>query len=417
MVNLEVVGQHAEDAAFLWQLRDRATRAPHFYLKDLSRLDERVEANIDGLRIAGPAGWGLAAKALEQKLPGEVFVAAVLAFESKIQERMDAVLNVIAEDAALIRPVVSALGWLRFEDVSSALEGLVRSQKPERREIGIAGYAVHRAGPGEALRQMLADANPGVQSRAFKAAGELGQTGLALTIVRSMTAADSLCRFYATWSVARLGVRDRDVLDVLRAFVVPKAPFAEAALQMAVRCMGLAEAQNWISGMLTQPEQLRLGIVGLGAIGDPAHVSELIAFMQVEKVARVAGEAFSMITGVDLKYADLDTDAPESVEAGPNDDPSDPDVAMDADEDLPWPSPDRVRKWWEKHEHEFHPGVRYLRGKPIGPAGLLDALKNGYQRQRTAAALELALLQPATPMFEVRAPGRRQAEVLTAWSS
>ena len=32
----------------------------------------------------------------------------------------------------------------------------------------------------------------------------------------------------------------------------------------------------------------------------------------------------------------------------------------------------------------------------------------GYQRQRAAAALELAILKPGRPLFEVRAPGWRQ---------
>jgi len=40
------------------------------------------------------------------------------------------------------------------------------------------------------------------------------------------------------------------------------------------------------------------------------------------------------------------------------------------------------------------------------------ALKNGYQRQRAAAALELAILKPGRPLFEVRAPGFRQQQLL-----
>jgi hypothetical protein len=44
-----IVEQHAEEAAFLWLLRDAAVRAPHYSLKDLADIDERVEAHIDGL--------------------------------------------------------------------------------------------------------------------------------------------------------------------------------------------------------------------------------------------------------------------------------------------------------------------------------------------------------------------------------
>ena len=43
------------------------------------------------------------------------------------------------------------------------------------------------------------------------------------------------------------------------------------------------------------------------------------------------------------------------------------------------------------------------------PDSLRDVLKNGYQRQRAAAALELAIREPGKPLYEVRAPGFRQA--------
>ncbi len=41
----------------------------------------------------------------------------------------------------------------------------------------------------------------------------------------------------------------------------------------------------------------------------------------------------------------------------------------------------------------------------------------GNQRQRAAAALELALREPTQPLFEVRAPGKLQVERLMAWNS
>ena len=40
-----VVEQHAEEAAFLWILREGAVHAPHYALKDLRKLDLRVEAH------------------------------------------------------------------------------------------------------------------------------------------------------------------------------------------------------------------------------------------------------------------------------------------------------------------------------------------------------------------------------------
>ncbi len=417
MVNTEVVSQHAEDAAFLWFSRDRAVRAPHYYLKDLVRLDERVEANIDGLRVAGSVGWNLASEALKQEGPEELFAAAVLAFESKETERLRVVFDAIGKKPSLARAAISGFGWMLFENAKPLLDELVRSDLPYLRRVAIGGYAVHRANPGDRLRDAITDANADLRIRAFQAAAELGRIELAYTIARHISVADPPSSFWAAWSTARLGLRGYDVTDVLRRTAESDAPYADSALQMLLRCQRLPEAHEWISAMLKDPKRQRLGVQGIGIVGDPARISELIGYMQIEALSRVAGEAFSMITGADLKYLDLDRPRPEQFEAGPTDNPEDADVAMDQDEDLPWPAPDLIRRWWDKHQSEFQSGVRYLRGKPIESDNLIDALKNGYQRQRAAAAMELALARPSEPLFEVRAPGRRQQEALAQWNS
>jgi uncharacterized protein (TIGR02270 family) len=134
--------------------------------------------------------------------------------------------------------------------------------------------------------------------------------------------------------------------------------------------------------------------------------------MRNPPLARVAGEAFTMIAGVDLAYQDLDCKAPEGFEAGPNEDPQDDNVDMDPDEKLPWPDVALISQWWAKHRAEFQPGVRHLTGKPITVEWAEQVLRLGRQRQRAAAALELAILRPGSPLFEVRAPGFRQQKLL-----
>ncbi len=85
---------------------------------------------------------------------------------------------------------------------------------------------------------------------------------------------------------------------------------------------------------------------------------------------------------------------------------------MDADLNLAWPDPALIQKWWNARQGNFAKGTRYLLGQPITPESLREALKTGYQRQRAAAALELAILKPGGPLFEVRAPGWRQQGML-----
>jgi uncharacterized protein (TIGR02270 family) len=412
LVNREVIDQHAEEAAFIWTQRDDAVLAPNYLLKDLADLDERVEAHLDGLRVAGQIGWEICEEALGNEEPGEVFAAGVLAFESKDTERIGKVLEIGCSDPDLERGLISALGWLPFEQTKNSIQKLLGSERPAIRRVSIAAFAIHRRDPGLQLLQAISDQDERLRARALKAAGELGKPEILNAILSFTSDPDDGCRFFAAWSAARLGNESTPVLAVLREIAEAHGPYGERALDMVLRCMELQQAKAWQRKLRDNPEHIRLAVLGAGVIGDPDFTGDLIALMEIEEVARVAGEAFSMITGVDLEYNDLDGDAPERLEGGTSKEAEDEDLGMDPDEDLPWPVPELVAKWWDGHREEFRPGVRYLRGKEIKKESLQDALLHGNQRQRAAAALELAIMEPTQPLFEVRAPGKRQLKIL-----
>ncbi|CBK41713.1 conserved protein of unknown function [Nitrospira defluvii] len=423
MVNEIVVRQHAENAAFLWTQRDRAVTEPHYRLKDIAKLDERVEANIDGLRVAGEVGWKLCEEGLEQQGPGEVFAAAVLAFGVNNPSRIEKVFEVCQAARGLHRPVISALGWLDAEQSKSHLVGLLGSEDALKRQIGIASYAVHRLDPGVVLTQTISDADHGVRARTLKAVGELGRIDLLSHVRRATVEDDVRVRFHALWSAVRLGDRTPDLLRKLQVVAESAGEFTELACALLLRCLPLEEAKRWRRQLRDDPQRLRLAAKGIGMIGDPELVPELLVLMERKETSRVAGESFSMITGVDLAYQDLERDEPqevvspkESTLSEEGDDEREISIVEDPDENLPWPHPELVNKWWRRHQGDYQTGVRYLCGKEITPANLTEVLKAGYQRQREAAALELALKEPRQPLFEVRGRGRQQQKSLGLWS-
>jgi uncharacterized protein (TIGR02270 family) len=187
---------------------------------------------------------------------------------------------------------------------------------------------------------------------------------------------------------------------------------SEQGCEVAARRMEPARARSWHHYLASDPALLRLAARVAGAMGDPAMIPWLVGLMHFDEHARVAGEAFTMITGIDLAFDDLERDRPEGFESGPTEDPADEDVAMDPDEDLPWPDPDLIARWWSQNGNRFAPGVRYLLGQPITPESLVQALRAGKQRQRAAAALEIAFRRPGKPLFEVRARGDWQRRAL-----
>jgi len=115
---------------------------------------------------------------------------------------------------------------------------------------------------------------------------------------------------------------------------------------------------------------------------------------------------------VDIAIEDLDGEKPEGFEAGPTENSGDDNVEMDPDENLPWPGSELIAKWWTQHQAKFQTGARSLLGKPISVDWCQQVLRNGRQRQRAAAALELAIRQPGQPLFNIAAPGFRQMRQL-----
>jgi hypothetical protein len=79
----DIVRQHAEQAAFLWTVYDRALlypdENPEMDEVRIARVVERLEAHLDGLRVAGAEGVGIAEERYaEYPEAGELFVVRML---------------------------------------------------------------------------------------------------------------------------------------------------------------------------------------------------------------------------------------------------------------------------------------------------------------------------------------------------
>jgi len=378
----------------------------------ISELDDRVEAHLDGLRIAGDKGWSYCAEGLQQEESGEVFAAAVIALEGENPRRIEQVCAAVEAAPETARGFVSAIGWTAPDKLHGKVAGLLESQSPLWRRVGIAACAVHRVDCGKYLSQAIEDPDPTLRARALRAAGETARRELLPALRGRMRSEDPACGFWAAWSAVLLGDR-REGVSALQSIAVSDTPLGSRALQILLRVLTPADAGVWLKALAQDPERRRDLVIGCGVSGDPSYVPWLITQMEAAPdLARVAGEALSLITGVDIAYEDLDRDAPDDFEAGPTEHPEDEDVSMDPDEDLPWPNPGPIRAWWDANSGRFHTGTRYLVGQPVSEAQCCRVLETGSQRQREAAALELALLRPDAPLFETRTPGFRQQRKL-----
>jgi uncharacterized protein (TIGR02270 family) len=403
----DVLSRHAEEAAFLWLLRDRAVARPQYTLSTLTELDQRVEAHLDGLRVAGEAGARLARdQFLEYPEPGEAFTAAVLAFAAASTDTIRMLLEAVEAGPALSRAVVSALGWLTDDAAALALPLVQAWGTPIALRMGLAGAAVRRTPiPARVLDAGLRD--PACRARAIKAIGEMGDTGRLAAARDCLTDPDLNVRFAASWTVARLAGEPRAVAE-LQTIALTEPRYRQRAAALVVRQLDPAAARRWIEMLQHIPGCERVAIQAAGAHGDPVFVPRLLDQMTIAPLARLAGEAFGMITGARLAEDRLDAPAPEGFEAAPTDDPDDALIDLDPDDGLDWPNPKTIREWWSVNRRRLPNGTRHFCGRPINDEHLRAVLRDGYQRQRAGAAIESALRHNRAPMFEVRSPGWRQ---------
>lgn len=389
-----IVRQHAEEASFLWLLRDAAVDAPHYRPRDLARLEERIEAHIDGLRVAGPDGVAAVLGPLgEFPEPGEVFAAAALLLGDHDPSRLDSVLDLVRTAPDGERGLFGALGWTRPALLRAHVQHWLASSDGFERRLAVVACSVHRGDPNRHLARLIEDPDRSVRARALRLAGELGRTDLTPAIAESIgDASDPDAAFWAAWSAGLLGWRDA-ALPTLMATAQGDGPHTARALDLAIRLLDPQRAATWVRALNGAPALAVRVVQALGRLGEPAAVPWLIARMAEPVLARAAGESFALITGADLTAEDLDAPRPDGADA---EDPG-------PDTELPWPSPERVDAWWARNAHRFAPGARHLLGRPIAPDTAADAFTRGYQRQRRAAAFELAVLRPGAGLPNWRA--------------
>lgn len=406
-----VIMQHAEESAHLRHMRSILTAAPHVKLHHLRRLDDRLAAHLDGLAVAGEYGSSMCEAALENPGVGEVFAATVRAIEEKDERRLDKLFALIGAVPEALPGLISAFGWVSANYLQGTGAKLLASKHPLQRLVGIAACAMHGVDPGAALTQTVTNSEPQLRARALRAVGELGRRDLLAVCVNAFLDEDPACCFWSAWSAALLGDRG-NALKVLESFALMSNAFRERALRLLLKVLDLPNAQQLLKSVAHDPTNKRLLIQGAGIAGDAQYLPWLIAQMDDDKFARLAGESFSMITGLDLAYLDLERKPPENVEAGPTENAEDENVEMDLDDSLPCPDAVKIQVWWQANQAHYEHSVRFFMGEQVSILHCQKVLREGYQRQRMAAAEYLCLLCPGTPLFNTRAPAWRQQRLM-----
>jgi uncharacterized protein (TIGR02270 family) len=402
----DVCEEHLDEAAFRWTQWERALLAPDFTLVDAAEWEERARAHVDGLVAGGaPVEEGLLVPALEEEELGRVSVATLSLLEGRrraedvrwllrgavgraqrtaIQRALEvcewkgvgeALLPLLENDDVELQTAALEVLVFRDEAPEAILGNLLTHSDARLRIAALRGLRTpSRSAPRTVLHSLLASANPAIQHAAMEAGLVWGARDAWAACRRSIESGEAHCR--------------------------------EALLLWAMGCT--EEELTLLLERSHIPEQRADALWALGFSGRIAAVEVCIEYMKDEQWARLAGEAFSAITGLRLEGPYARTKEREEEAIAPEDEDLDADLIPRAEDFLPWPDIEAVATWWRQERGRFVRGTRYLMGHLFEGGVLLATLERGPMRRRHVLARELAIRTKGTSRVPTRAFARRQ---------
>ncbi|MBF9264559.1 hypothetical protein [Paracidovorax cattleyae] len=426
-----LVARHAGDAAFYWQQHDASPGAPLVGLPQILEYGRLLDAHLDGLRVAGDAGWAAALNEVKRwNGAPEVFVTTLLALESQPPGDRLAGMWAIASTRPerTLRGLVSALAW--HEDPAPALVWLR-----------------HWLGHGDGVPVPLQVACWRVLALRGRGVGDAEGRHFAGLLTTALSAPDAhlraaACRFAAVWDAGRLpamlqdsevAVRAEAAVGLLGASATATAegalPHPDGRMRgvevLWLACHTLAQSLPTLSGWYRHRAEHRLTrwvkeLAMSAPLGHPgvARLLELLPSrlglwfvlhhvdacylpwveprMADPAMARFAGWVWSMLSGVDLQGQGW-------VHPPKKDDGSAP--AVDA-RDAGLPEPDGARVAAAGIRLPAH--VPHLMGKPLEGEHVKDVLRSGPQALRWIAARHMGHAVNGVQPFSPRDPAPRQ---------
>lgn len=391
-----VRSEHAGETSWLLGARERfcalATTSP----RALRRVDVTLAAHADALSVQRATG-SPAGEAPDAEEPPELppviaaFVDARAAIAAGDGAALAAVLDRDLSDRDLLEAIPAAFAWTSRARGGRLLRALVAAELPPGLvAVGLGAHAARARDPGRCLSSALLDDARPVQRAAAECAARVGRVDAAPRLQELVADARGASRALFLAAAAVLGDRRSREALVDDALVEGAAP--------ALRSLGLRlgadgpRMRPLLDRLRGEADRRALWVEAAGASGDPSQVDRLIEAMSEPAIARGAGLAFELITGIEVRGA---------LQA-PGDEAADEDPLRDR----PVPRAEAIAAVWKKRRGGFSAGGRYLLGgKPTegGCRAVLDD-EGAPRAHREAAALELVRLDPRHGWRDVDAP-------------
>ncbi|WP_322866120.1 hypothetical protein U5922_007895 [Aquicoccus sp. G2-2] len=162
-----VVREHVESAAFQWAQRDTLAAEDPPDLPAIAHVDARLEANLDGIRIAGAAAWPFLINAFESfPEKGELFAVAFHALDTADARRIEQALAFARFCESGPRGLFGAFEWLAPKITAPVVRVWIDAGDPIKIEAALTALIAHGGNPGTRLERFLRHDAPGVRAAA-----------------------------------------------------------------------------------------------------------------------------------------------------------------------------------------------------------------------------------------------------------
>jgi uncharacterized protein (TIGR02270 family) len=429
-----LIRRHAEDAAFYWLQHDASAYSSRLNLGGLERFSQLLAAHLEGIEVAGDAGWQSSLTALQKwKQTGEAFVCAYTALQNRNAAQLDAVvLEVGARPDELLRSVVSALAWVPRAQALEAIANWSTDHSSAVQQVAaLRGTALIGDSAAHSLTKpvhhFLSSADAHVRSAACRAAAALAQSPTTDALLRTaLQDAELAVRAEAAIALGRHAYAQGQqstptairVADTLWHAIVAQVDLHNAATGWFHK-QSLRRLNRWVQHLaclipLGNPDLAallafmppRVALRFVAYHGDPAHLPFVVSRMGTPDTARYAGWVWQSITGVDFQAAGLALPEPELEHAAS----VITQERLDADAGLALPNTNAIGKY---STAALQNGKPYLLGQQLSPAQMLDVLEEAPQAIRSIAGMHLQLNRPDVHLG-LRGPVQVQLQLLAA---
>jgi uncharacterized protein (TIGR02270 family) len=409
-IRWDIVEEHLAEAAFLHQQWERALDDAEYTIHEVAEGPEaRMLAHLDALVLHGRrAAEKFLLPALVGDEPGLVFPAAFALLASEdgdyTAQVVDALDNGEPEPAA---EVVRALQIVPDFDLERRRVRLA-SVEPQVRAGVLDLLTFRRIDPQGRLDPFLTSQERMLRCAGLRAArvfpnrvdprqvehlmqsSEVEERNLAIEV-------GLVFGLVPAWAACEEAVRQRQ-----------PAGWDRPALFYALS--GERDLAPLLAG-LAEERHAGTALFALGFSGRVDAADAVLDFLDDEKLGKLAGEAFSAITGLVItkRFA-------RSRKRWHPDDPEEEEGQRGSEDDLPLPNPDAVRAWWSSARKKVDPALRYLAGSPWSLREVILALATGSTRRSRDLAFDLAVQTRGTHQLQVQGLASRQLAEVAALS-